>query len=645
MSKPSIGIKAAALSLAALVTAGSLPVMTVSAAERTYKEQELTAYMFSMNNPETIKCLFYDDMPSMPYISIMDYLGKIYDNRFTLADNGGGVYTVTSSTEKTMVIDTEKDTIHFDEFENFLPRETTDADNDGPEAPYIKNHTLKLDDSKKALDLDYGKYQIDLTSVNGSVYFPLTTASDLFAEVYLGAEYLDGKIYFIQTMEKRYYDNASAYSMTPRSKDAIEYTYKELCFVMDHFFGKPPKSQLAEQLETKNFDELMSTGEHGAAIKPLLMSENVMDFYTGLVLLDSFLDDGGHSGLSSEFTSTLLEDQQNEFATAAEKLMHDNDNSNAFAIAANFAYLDKKNELNKTLSDLRSKQYTGYELVKTWENEETDQFIGQLVMNGDTAVFLFNDFIDPVVPAFKWSLDYAEEKGAKNFVLDLTMNTGGSNAVMMYMLSIMTGKNTITTLNTLTGNKTYESGDIDRNLDGVVDEKDAALNYNLRFAILTSCQSFSCANYLPCLAQEQQIPIVGETSGGGTCYLTQMTFPGKVMYALSGFKTMLNERGENVDAGAEVNYATVTKDAEGNTDYAKLYDISAVSKYLDEYYAKVTPTKAAIETPAKEGDKNTSPVATILMIAIPAAAVLVVIAVVVIVLLKKRRSRPVPPSE
>ena len=127
--------------------------------------------------------------------------------------------------------------------------------------------------------------------------------------------------------------------------------------------------------------------------------------------------------------------------------------------------------------------------------------------------------------------------------------------------------------------------------------------------------------------------------------MTQMTFPGKVMYALSGFKTMLNERGENVDAGAEVNYATVTRDAEGNTDYAKLYDISAVSKYLDEYYAKVTPTKAAIETPAKEGDKSTSPVATILMIAIPAAAVLVVIAVVVIVLLKKRRGRPVPPSE
>ena len=137
MKKYSFALKAAAVSVSALVIASSL-APCVSAAERKYSQKEITAYMFSEDKKDTLSCLIYDDMPSVPYVSFVDYLGKLFDNDFSISEKGNGVYSVTCSTNIPMEIDTAKDTIHCKEFEHFLPIETTDADNDGPEAVYIK---------------------------------------------------------------------------------------------------------------------------------------------------------------------------------------------------------------------------------------------------------------------------------------------------------------------------------------------------------------------------------------------------------------------------------------------------------------------------------------------------------------------------
>ncbi len=625
------GLKALALSLAAVFTIGSASLTAASAAERSGKEQDITAYLFDMDDKTTIKCMIYDDMPSVPYINVMDYLGKLYDdNEFTVADNGNGVYTVTGSTEKAMVIDTEKDTVHFDEYENFLPIQTTDADNDGPEAPYVKNHAEIVEGTVNSLDLDYGKYQIDITSANGSAYFPLTTIADLFPQTYLSAIYLDNTIYFMQSMGAAYFNTASVFNSTLRSKDLIDYTYRELCFVIDKLYGRPPKSKLTKELENAGFDEVMSKPEN-SSIKELLLSDSLTDFYTGLVLLDSMLDDGGHTGFSSEFTKSLLDEKNvTKFSTAINQMLDDKSSPNALAIATNLQLLEEKEKTSEVLAALRKDAYSKYETVKTWEADDSEQIIAQLVMNKDTAVFVFDEFTDAVVAPFKWSLDYAKEKGAKNFLIDLSQNGGGSNAVVMYMMSIMTGKSDLYSKNMLTGNKVRKTGNIDRNLDNVIDEKDAELNYDFHFALLTTQQSFSCGNYLPCLAQEQEIPVIGETSGGGTCYLSEHLFPCSVNYPLSGFRVMLKENGENVDAGAAVNYETVTTDAEGNKDYSKLYDIDTVAANLDDYYSKHTPTKAAVKTPSSEKAGNSA-----VMIILVIACVVILFAVVIIVIKKR----------
>ena len=88
------------------------------------------------------------------------------------------------------------------------------------------------------------------------------------------------------------------------------------------------------------------------------------------------------------------------------------------------------------MSELRSGKYANYELVNAWD----DKSASKLYVAGDTAVFAFDMFINEAAYHFKWSLDYAKEKGIKRFVIDLSCNTGGSAAVVMYIMAMITNK-------------------------------------------------------------------------------------------------------------------------------------------------------------------------------------------------------------
>ena len=94
------------------------------------------------------------------------------------------------------------------------------------------------------------------------------------------------------------------------------------------------------------------------------------------------------------------------------------------------------------------------------------------------------------------------------------------------------------------------------------------------------------------------------------------------------------------ESGAKVDFETVTVDKDGNADYSKLYNMNAVSAFLDQYYAKVTPLRAkASVTPALV--KAPSPIGTVLLIAIPSALFLTALAIVIIVI-KKHSKKNTP---
>ncbi|MBQ1807523.1 MAG: hypothetical protein II012_07835, partial [Ruminococcus sp.] len=131
--------KAAALLLAAFVTAGALPSAGAADTERKYQEKEITAYLYEAEKTVPLNCLFYEDMPFEPYINAGDFFARLFEADFTVRDDGNGVFTVTAPNGMTMVTNTETDTVHFDLYEKFMTADPADADGDGREGSYIKN--------------------------------------------------------------------------------------------------------------------------------------------------------------------------------------------------------------------------------------------------------------------------------------------------------------------------------------------------------------------------------------------------------------------------------------------------------------------------------------------------------------------------
>ncbi len=240
------------LSLILLICAAIVPASATAENNRKSQKKSVTTYLFKMDDTTKLDCLFFDDLPDVPYISADDYLNQIYTVKYTTTDHKNGTYTVKCDNGE-MLVDVNKDTVHFDCFEDVLYFDSVDA-NEEESADYIDwdDDEFNYQGEKNALDLNLSDYHLDLVGENGKAYFPLYTISDLFSDTYLSAIYRGGDIYFIRTQdEEPYYDDSEIYDDLTREKSMIDFTYNELCFSIDHFYGKPPKSEIAEEIANR----------------------------------------------------------------------------------------------------------------------------------------------------------------------------------------------------------------------------------------------------------------------------------------------------------------------------------------------------------------------------------------------------------
>lgn len=568
-----------------------------AAGEVRYTSRKLKAYLFNKTDTAEMTCLFRDDLPAVPYISAMDYLSPMYTVEFSCKKNADGTYTVSNKNGE-MVVDVEKDIIHFDAFQQFVD---TDA------LPYLETETADYisEDSKceyigeqHAIDLDLGKYGIDLTASGSDVYFPLSAINDIFASNYHAALYLDGDLYFIDQMEEDpYYDDASLFQSITRDKSLVEYSYHELCFVMDHLYGCPPSSELAQSILDKGFDRTLEEyNATTAKAKKLLLSDSLLDYCIGLMYLDMYMDDGGHTvmsaGMNANDESVFKEELVNLF------YFHTDDERIRELLTYYLEEYDFGDDEQK-LEQEREDFFETLTEVKAWDD-------AVFYISGGTGIFSFDEFKDAVVEPFKWSLDYSAEHGIKNFVIDLSLNYGGSTSVASYMLSVMCGDPRFDISERLTGDRYYAIDTVDNNLDGEFDDKDDAVKYDLQYAVLTSRVSFSCANLTPCLLQDHGIPVLGEQSGGGTCTVTMHYDPAGYAYAISDSIRITHADGSDLDGGAVPDVPLPAKEAQ----YKGFYDLAAINQGIEAFYANrpapVSPTGAPDATEATEAAEETS---------------------------------------
>ena len=553
----------------------------------------------------TISLRFYEDMPSVPYISVADFQQLMLPGTtIEVSKTGEGAYLLKGPYAKATVdIDGEQFTSDdYMAFTNLMGQTQEGMDNvcfGG--APFIRYNHQELTPATATVTFDLKKYGIDLRGDDTAVYFPFTTIADIFGDLDFHLAGYNGEKVIVLTDDENNValleqDRArQLLEAKSRNADMAAYCYGELCFVIDHFYGMPGRSPLEDGIKKDGLDKALDGIENGPDIKKLLKSTSMNDYFAGMNSLQVLLQDGGHTDMLVGW---------NLFKATQEG----DDISEVFG---------KWNEGNQGLQDTYPQLYQPLmDYFDTFDNPKGN-FIDMArpipsdetyYKEGDTAYLMYNQFgpfrkhawkeyyasgckgetpevsedfpgdLSVVLDALKQANDDPE---VKNLVVDLTCNGGGDFDVLMAISVLMGGPNYYYSENLVTGQRRKCYFDVDCNFDGVFDEKDKEVKYDLNIAVMVSGLSFSCANLLPSLMKYAGFPIIGERSGGGSCSVQPFITPEGMQFQISSARDRLtNNKWENIDSGIEPNYVIDISSG----DYDPLYDVAAISEIISNHY-------------------------------------------------------------
>ena len=603
--------------LSVLISSGAFTAMTAFAADTAeYTTGKMTAHLYSDEKLKEIECRYYNDMPNVPYIKLSDYyscwLCQYPDQELAITNKNDGTYEVKMPIGATGIIDTNKDTVSTDDAAGFLYPQYILESNGENIFTYVKGDSSaeEDEDEKVSYTQDFYVYDIDIRGDEKDIWWPATTLCDFYEYSLNQGAVIDNELYFFPQILSTY--SRTALAGTPehtaafiekykngRPKDMIEYNYNELCFCFDRNYGFPGRFKYNELLEENGFDKMLSTASDGTKkIKELLLSEDLYDYCAGYEMLNDYLWDGGHT----VFTDFMLQNSKDLASAVSAKFQTIAMPEDAFD---HYAVLNNSNNSGYTALKTREEMY---KTADTYEKGNGSEYS----VKGDTAFFAFNFFEDntagwynyyfnngelpqDVVSEFYNSIKKADaDPAVKNFVIDLSTNGGGSLSIVQYMMGLINDLDNVTVvMNGKTENAKFV---IDKNLDKAYDDKDKAFKTDLRFGIITSNYSFSCANLMPSLAKDAGIMLIGERSGGGTCATNRYFTPDGLLYALSTGLKFVDKDGNTIDDGIVPDYDIVKKNADGTKDYSDVYNYSKLSALFDEFYGKKTDSSQSTST-------------------------------------------------
>ena len=553
----------------------------------------------------TVNVRFYDDMPSVPYISVSDFQSLLKPGTtINVTKTGDGVYQLQNAGGKATV-NTTDDTMAFDDymgFTNLMDLLQPGMDNAYyDEGAFVRYNHQTLTGGSPAVSFDYGKYAIDLRGDDTGVYFPFTTLADLYADLFYHNAACNGEKVVVAQCEDETrgvdaldpdFTTESIMEADTREADLAAYSYRELCFVLDNFYGFPGRTPFEQMNYQEGLDKVLTSTADGQQVKQLLLSTDMKEYASGLEMLNAYFNDGGHTNIwrgESVITAegSTFKDTYPSLAQFYRENYYSNASDGHYLLIYNKAvrkvyygdngkpavtyhkkgntaicHFDSFNRINR---EAWNKFYAGTGPLPTLENTEND----------DLVVFL-----DALKKA-------DEDPEVKNLVIDLTLNPGGSLDVVVAMTSLIYGESLCRCLNVLTGQQTTWYYDVDRNFDGKFDELDKDVHYDLNFCILPSRLSFSCGNLFPSLCQDAGLLIAGEKSGGGSCAVCVYRTAEGLKYGISSARSrLINKQGQNIDGGVipQVPIALgpdVVLPSYTLSDFTPFYDLDNLASIFD----------------------------------------------------------------
>ena len=567
--------------------------------EKNYVERLYPVVDPTNNTLGTVKLRFYNDMPTVAYISVSHFQEMIYPGTTIQVQNlGNGRYALTNPLA-TAEVDTQKDLFMSNDYEAFtnmmgmvqpgMPNTTYDA------LPIIRWKSLDASPKQVEVTLDYGKYGIDIRDDGTNVYFPFATITDLYVDGYMHMADFNGEVVMVAPNGAYSLDAGyPEFLLTPllkdtRTDDMVDYSYKNLCFTLTNFFGYPGRALLEKSMKEKGLDQaLQDYGKAGQMTRELLKSKNMYDYFSGSATLSCLLFDGGHTHTDLTYINNI--DTLGNFMLTL-KPIREAKLEEFYTYCPEYLPIKQAKEddrtLKKELNALREEKIgknVRYTKVGNTAYCHFDEFMcddsgWRKFYKGEGPKPTIEDYPDDWLVILIDAIEKAQnDPEVKNFILDTSTNGGGSSDIVVFLTSMFANKPDLYYENTLTGQRMKCSYDVDRNLDGKFDEKDRDVKLNLNIGVLISSYSFSCGNLLPAMLKDYGICLLGKKTGGGSCCVLYNPSADGFGYRYSSHRARLNNlKGQNIDGGIEPDYQLETSD---------FFDIAKVGRLIEQFYAK-----------------------------------------------------------
>lgn len=565
-----------------------------------YVTRPVPVYRETLTN-ERAELRFYSDMPNVPYIGISDYYALMLPGAQMKVEHSGSSYVLTSQTG-TATVDTEKDVFTSSDlsaFTNLMDQVQKGMPNvyyDGN--PYAAFESVEYDRDPTTVTFDFAKYHIDLRGDDGDVIFPLSTLSDMYSDLFYHVANFNGINFYVNDdnhypadyeRDEHFFD--LLLSVKERPADMAEFTYNEFCFAAENNFGYPGRAPIEETMAAKGMDAALA--ESWPEIRQMLKSTNLYEYLVGQLYLSAGpMFDGGHTAYfaaKDAIQCLKAEGRKDELAGFLEA------------------------GINEAIDALTEVTASGKGKDRKAMQAARDAAFGEgvtYIKKGDTVVFVLDDFTtidykgwaaycngtgplpadeDDGYVRFVHALEKAEaDPEVKNFVMDISMNSGGSLDELVSMTDQLIGVNYTRFYNPLTKRLLTQYYSVDKNLDGKIDEADKAIKHDkLRYAVLTSGACFSCGNLFPAVMHDNGVLLMGCRSGGGSCAVQKMCAADGFGYQLSSHHgRLINAAGENIDSGVPVDVELLKINEDGTEDYSAFYDIDLLSREISAFYAQ-----------------------------------------------------------
>ena len=583
-------------------------------AKNSYTEKSLNVYRASMDEQETVTARFYNDMPNVPYMEF-----GAYYNAFQLSgtegheplreERAGDVWTLTAFDGSSATVDVSADTVYMPDRKSFITMAYTkdiasQEEAIDPNYPFLRFHEPSVTPETAAPQtLSFGSYGIDLRGGEDGVYLPVAAASNLFNSAECIFVLYNGKALYVEDYIDEIYESSAreqdeAYfeliRVPQRPADVADFSYRLLCFNIDSSYGFPGSAPANDGIQALGLDRALA--ENYPLVRDMLCSRSFSMYASGLAaLLFGLLDDGGHTSLIDvEDACSLLFtiDEQTEeikYSPAMEALSEYElsvfPNSLAtlltgMLVSAAQAEVYPEGENYISSGDVAYIRFDAFEVDsagwKAYYNEG-----GPIPGGTDTIGIIWR------------GLERAKQDPAiKKIVLDISNNGGGNTAAMLAIEEMLTGDNYLSSYEMLTGQDVKEWSDVDLNFDGIFQENERGPIHDYQLAVLTSQQSFSCANAFPSFMKDHGVMIIGERSGGGACAIEVTGTADGLEYVISSGMLMHDADGDNIDGGIPVDLDLKGEEADEETGvsftvYDGFYDFEKVSAAMDAFYAGV----------------------------------------------------------